>query len=1003
MKKLVQFSVSHPVTTSMACAALILLGALGVFRLETSLLPDISYPRLTIVTRFADESPAGIEKRITKPVEEALSGVRGLLSSRATSSQGISVVRLTFGWKTDIDFAAMEVREKLDLVRNSLPQDARRPVVLKYDPNAAPLLMIACTPGSPNDKKLRRFIERNIKPVIRRVEGVGGVKISGGHFQEIQIGIDPGKLYAVQMALPDIVQLTARANFNTPAGPLPEGNKEVMVRTVGEFKKINNIGKVLIPGGEKSSPFPLSQLASITEGYRDRRAETLFNGKPAIGLSIFSESGANQVATASRARNTLRKLALKFGQRLKIETVVDRSLFISSAITDVSLAALIGGLLAFTVLVFFLKSIPEALILSLTIPVCAATTLFLMFISKISLNVISLGGLALGLGMTVDSGIVVIENIRKRLDNGEKQKTAVIEGTGEMAAPVFASILTSVAVFLPIVFVEGLSGRLFGQMALTVSFSLLISVLTALSFIPTAMFHLFSKQKQNKKTGNGTAWGKFISSIISKRKTVFMSSVLALCAAAPFFLFLEREFLPSGQRKILKARLKFPSDMSLSRKTAISRRFIKLTLAALPDSESFAEIGIDDTDPTAAASERSPSEAYISITIQQNDPPTAIQRISRLIKKGFDVPITIEADNTLIEGIKTDTASQLSIQIRGDNKAVARATKILINKLKPLKSIQSVSSDSGEKRDEIAIKIDRARSASLGVSVKDVAAAVRIALSGDVATKFRKGDRRIDVRVRFSRKFRTSSSDLNKIYLRTSGGGLVPISQLAHFGRTKTASRLYRVQGKRCSTTAVMIKQNMQRLHQYLKKLLKKLEQRFNIDSKIIGQDEESSNLDGLLFAFALAVLLIYMVLASQFEHFTMPLLVMISLPFSFIGSFLLLFLTGRSINVISAMGMVMLAGIAVNNAIVLYERFTLSIHHGLSSREAAVEATLSRTRPILMTTFTTLLAMLPLAIGGASLQRDLAIAVIGGLISSTALTLLLLPAFFSCTSGKKT
>jgi len=407
MKKFVQFSVSHPVTTAMFGAALILLGCLGLFRLETALLPDISFPRLTVVTRFADESPSGIEKRVTKPIEEALSGVRGLVKVNSSSAQGVSVVRLVFDWKTDINFAAMESREKLDLIRNSLPQDAQRPVVLKYDPNTAPLMMLACVPKSRGDKELRRFIEKSIKPRFRRIDGVGGVKISGGYLPEIHVNVNPAKLYSVKMTLSDIVQMISRANYNTPAGPLPEGNREVMVRTIGEFKKVSEIGDILITGKEGKGSFRLSLLADTKSGFKDKKSETYFNNTACVGLSIFSESGANQVSTASRVRSVINDLQRRYGRRLDFNLVVDRSKYISNAINDVALAALIGGILAFFVILYFLKSLPESIILALSIPICVAATLFLMFLSGISLNVISLGGLALGLGMTVDSGIVV--------------------------------------------------------------------------------------------------------------------------------------------------------------------------------------------------------------------------------------------------------------------------------------------------------------------------------------------------------------------------------------------------------------------------------------------------------------------------------------------------------------------------------------------------------------------------------------------------------------------
>lgn len=1078
MKTLVRFSVAHPVTTAMLAAAMLLLGVLAVFRLELALLPDISFPRLTIVTRFADESASGMEKRITKPVEEALSGVRGLEQIDASSAQGISVVRLTFGWNTDIDFAAMEAREKLDLIRNNLPQDAQRPLVLKFDPNAAPLLSIACIPRAGEDRGLRRFLNKNVKPLLRRIDGVGGVSLSGGHLPEVQVEIDPGKLYALQMTLEDVVQIIARANFNTPAGPLPEGEKEVMVRTVGEFTTSGQIADILIPGPEGKGAFTLSLLATVRKGYQDRTAETLYNTVPCVGISVFPESGANQVAVAGRVLERLREIGATYGTRVRFETVIDRSRFISGAVSNVVIAALLGGLLAFGVLYYFLKSLTESLVLALSIPLCVAATLFLMFLSGITLNVISLGGLALGLGMTVDSGIVVVENIRKRRERGEDERSAVVEGAAEMAGPVFASILTSIAVFLPIVFIGGLSGRLFGQMALTVSFSLLVSIVTALSLIPAALYalHLTGGREKREDSGAGdgwrpgndghpaamaflqdpfegrrdfsnqvryrfgvrktdqglrlipahalsvsrnrssesgqeeagarrfwrptTAWGKYIAGLMGNRGRVLLLALVLLGLSGPLFLALQRSFLPAGGRNILLAKLHFPGDMSLKRKRQIATAFLGQIRATLPGSPVFTEIGLDSSDPAAAASERSASTAISMIALRSADPGLALAQLRKSLHKSVPVPFTLEQDTTLIEGIAAERPHLALLDVSGYDEDVKQAARKLRRILRAHPTVARVTVPALEKRDELKIILDRKRAAAIGIAVRQVAGAVRMSLSGEVATEFNHDDQNTDVRVRFARPWRSQVRDLSKIYIRAQSGALLPLSHLARFERGKCETRLYRRDGKRNFRFAVGLHPKRGGSMQTIQELAQRAAGA-NVQASVAGLKQSGNNLEGLLFAFGLAVLLVYMVLASQFEHLTLPLVVMVALPLSFIGSFALLLLAGCSINVISSMGMIMLAGIAVNNAIVLQERYAANLTRGFPPAKAATEAAEARTRPILMTTCTTLLGLLPLAVGGASLQRDLAVAVVGGLASSTLLTLIVIPVLFSTFHGK--
>lgn len=1008
MKAFVRFSVEHPVTTVMMAAALVLLGILGTMRMETALLPEISFPQLTVVTVLQDESPDGIEKRVTKPVEEALSGLRGLVSYTASSSQGISVVRVVLDWKADIQYAAMEAREKLDLARNALPQDAERPVVLQYDPNAAPLLSIACVGKAAGDKDLRSFLEKDVKPLLQRIDGVGGVKLTGGEIPEVCVDVDPARLSSVSLSLQDIVQIISSANQNIPAGPLPEGDREVMVRTVGEFERISEIEDIRVLPDKDSAPIRLGMLATVSSGWKEKRSETLYGMQPCVGISIYNDSTANQVATAQRVRETLARIGEKYAQRFTSTVVVDRSTFISDAVLDVTVSSVLGGVLAFLVLLVFLKRLPESIILALSIPVCVAATLFLMYLAGITLNVISLGGLALGIGMTVDSGIVVAESIRKRQEAGERGITAVIEGTAEVATPVFASIWTTIVVFVPILFVSGLSGRLFGQMALTVSFSLLVSIFTALSLIPMLLAQVAAretKQRGSRRVRPAShsvhllvVWERCVRATMTKKRTVFVSACVAFLVAIPFFLLLDRGFLPDGQRNIITAQIRYPSDLPFEDAEHATTSFIRKVLSSLPGATVFTEIGVDESDPTSAATDRDPATAYLSISVPESlKPDEAVQKVRRIVHEGYRYPVTVEADTTLIEGIASSGGAQRTIRILGEEDLVEKAGPVLHQTLatNKLLGIARVSMEGNEKREELRVVTDRAKAASLGVDVQTIAATIRAAIAGDIATEFRRGDRQLAVRVRFARKYRESTQALSRIRLRTASGELVPLSYVCSFDQGSTGSRLFRKNGKRTYALHCTLSDQGQPMSG-IYNALHRFQEQHHVTVNVEGTEEMDENLSGLFFAFLLAVILVYMVMASQFEHVTMPLVVLVSLPLSFVGSFALMVFTGTSLNTISTMGMIMLAGIAVNNAIVLYDRFKHNMGQGMKPDEAATEAAVSRTRPIMMTTATAFMGFLPLVLIGASLQRDLAMAALGGLATSHGLTLLLLPVFFA-------
>lgn len=997
MERLIQFFTKHTVTATMVTAAILLLGVLAYFRLDTTLLPDITYPQLTIVTKFADESPKGIEKRVTKPVEDALAGIRGLKETSSVSSQGLSIVKLTFDWTVNPDLAAMEVREKLDLIRNSLPQDAARPVVLKFNPNTAPLLLIVATSKINSDSDFRYFIKKNIQPFLRRIQGVGGIKVTGGDLPEIKVNINPNSLFAVQLTVQDIVQMIARANFNTPAGPLPMGDKEVMVRTIGEFIKAGDIAELLISTGDSGSSFRLKNIATVKTGLKERVSGSFYNTKDCVALAVYADASSGKVKTAREVRKTLKLLNKKFSKRANLTVLLDRSIYIVEAVQSVASAAIIGGILAFLVIMYFLRSIKESIILFFTIPVCISATLFLMFVNHITINIISLGGLALGIGMTVDSGIVVLESVRSKLEKGVPAEKAILTGSAQVAAPVFSSILTSIAVFLPIIFISGFSGKLFSQLAMTVTFALGTSFFTALSFIPAAMT-IFKIKKNKEKT---SFFGEhFFQQFMNKRKTAVLMAIILIIVAIPLFLLLRKQFLPAGVRPSINIHISFPSDFNYFTKKNTTLKLVHELTSKYDKLSCFTEIGVDPTDPTAAAAGKNRSEAFIVLSCEKYDVVKILPDIQKMTAQVIQFPHTVSLDTTLIEGIQSDNQHEITFDILNKKETDYNKIKKLIATIKRWPEFTKISTPSLERRNELQVIVDRKLAASLGVPVKDIAAALKLAISGDIATQFKTGDRHIDIRIRYSKKYRKSILDLERIYFRVGQNAIIPLNRLASVKKGTTESRIFHKNTIKSVEIKCSLKKNVDNDH--ILRKLKKAVQRNNLTFISKQSVQTTENLNELLFAFILAIVLVYMILAGQFGQYVTPLIVMSALPLSFTGSFVLLHIFGSTMNIISAMGLIMLAGTAVNNTIVLYEAFKNQIELGKNSYKSAGIAIQLRTRPILMTSATTVFGLVPLMFNTGSMQKDMAIAVVGGLFTSTILVLVIFPQLLAWYSTKR-
>ncbi|MEM9663473.1 MAG: efflux RND transporter permease subunit [Bacteroidota bacterium] len=1083
--KLVALSTRRRVTIAMFTVAVLLFGSVSLSRLDINLLPDLSHPALTIRTEYVGAAPIELENLITKPVEEALGVVEGVESLRSVSRTGQSDVILEFAWGTDMDYASLEVREKLDALQ--LPLEATRPIILRFDPALDPVLRYGLTRKTPEPaqiadgsvpvrsaqlatetgldeealKQLRRFADEEVKKELESATGVAAVKISGGLEDEVQVLVDQEQMSQHGLSMSQLVQVLGAENINQSGGRLEEGTQQYLVRTLNEFGTVAEIGNVIVSAQMGQAPIYVRDVALVQLGYKEREAISRIDGKEAVEIAIYKEGDANTVAVAEAVDRKLKRVQELLPADMELVGVYDQSTFISSAVNEVVNAAWIGGLLAILILYLFLRDFKTTAIISLSIPVSVVATFNLMYGFDLSLNIMSLGGLALGIGLLVDNSIVVLENIARHREEGKSALEAARDGASEVGMAVVASTLTTVAVFVPLVFVEGIAGQLFRDQALTVTFALLASLLVALTLIP--MLASIGRQTSRSTPAPEAAEERIPRTAIGRkaravRQAVFWTAPAALTrwAAAgargvgrgmrllftpltwglnalydavarvyrpvlrwslghravvllvAFTLFgtslllvpsLGIELIPSLTQDEYNVELKLApgtpleqTDQALARvqRAAASAPQVRATFAvsgtgnrmdANPDEggENWGEIHVALDGGSGEAGEAASMDALRASLAQV---PGAQYKFSRPTLFTFDTPIEVE-----VSGYNLD-----------DLQRVAQA---LANRLSESDRFADVKSSMEGGHPEVQIIFDRERAAMLGLAVHELADRVVQHVRGEVATRYSWHDRKIDVLVRSQEQDRTSVRDLETLLINTESERPLPLSAVADVVVDTGPGEIRRVGQQRVAlVTANLRYGDLGAAAEAIDEAMASVVVPEGLSIRQAGQNEEMGrSFRSLLFALALAVFLVYLVMASQFESLLHPFVIFFSIPLAAIGAVWALWATGSTLSVVVFIGLILLAGIVVNNAIVLVDLINQLRAQGRAKIEAIIEAGHLRLRPILMTTLTTTLGLLPMAIGfgdGAEIRAPMAITVIGGLVVSTALTLVVIPTMYA-------
>jgi len=1069
-----ELSIRRPVAVAMFFLGVILLGIVSLSRLSVDLLPDLSYPKLTVWTTYPGAAPEEVETMVTKPIEEAVGTVPGVRRIESVSREGVSLVTLEFLWGRDMDFAALNVREKLDRLRWVLPRETGRPTIIRIDPRSQPIMALSIS--GENLVSLKELARDVIKRRLEQLKGVALAQVTGGLEREIQVEVDKERLESLGLTIEQIASALAAANFNLPGGTIKKGRYRYSLRTLGEFQSIEEIKDVVVGRSQGGSIVRLQEVATMVDGFKERENITRFNGKESIGIVLKKEAGANTVRVSKRVRRVLKELEKEYPE-IQIAVAYDQAKFISSAIANVLQAILFGGILAFLVLFFFLHDFRNPVNIALAIPISIIATFVLLYFSKVSLNMMSLGGLALGIGMLVDCSIVVLENIFRHRQEGRGRMEAALTGTKEVAMAVTASTLTTISVFLPIIYVKGVAGQLFKDQALTVTFSLLASLAVSLTLLPALASRFLYRGTEETSDGDleeksppdraseekRTFWTQvtkvlnrvarsialflidlvrfWVSSIsgfmnrlfgpvfrsfdkffqafaqrydrlllwsLDHRPRVLGIVALALAISLLLGLHLKRELMPQVDQGEFTIRVELPPGTSLEGTAAVISEIEKDILQEKDVEAVFSSIGMTKEQAGFRLGEASINRAEIRVRLKDRAKKSTREVVRDLRARLQSLPeaiIAFDLGQTTLGQILGTAEADVAIKVIGEDLSISKnIIEEIKRRIEGVKGLKDLESSYEEGRPEIRITIDREAASRYGLSVHQVAQFVKNTMKGKVATQFKDFDRKIDILVRPKIEDRDELEDLLNSYIPLSHS-FVPLRELITYTYTRGPTEIRREnQAREVVLWGRVEGRGLSDVIRDIEERIADVEHPYDYQISVGGAREEMRrSFKSLYYAAILAMALVYMILAAQFESLIHPFVIIFAVPLAAVGVIWGLFVTGQSFNVISLIGVVVLVGIAVNDAIVKVDFINQERRRGTPLREAIVEAGKKRLRPIIMTTVTTVFGLAPMAIGlgrGAELQRPLAIAVISGLLSATFLTLIVIPVIYSYLAG---
>ena len=1087
--KLSKAAIERPVTTSMFFIAVILLGFVSLRELSVDLLPDISYPRLSVVTNYPGVAPEEMETLVTAPLEAAVSRIPGLRRVESVSKEGVATMTLEFNWGTNMDFTLLHAREKLDAARDLLPEDAENPTIVTLDPQSKPIIVLALS-ADRSLLELKEFAEELVKPRLEQIEGIGSAEITGGVEREIQVEVDPRRLALYGLTIQDIAGRLDAFNRNLQGGTIRKGLFKYAMRVVGQFETVDEIGEISLRVTKEKGVIRLKDVAALRDGTKERQGMTRLDAKDSIGILVRKEAGANTVKVTRLARAIVDEIR-KDNPGVAIEVVSEQSRYIETAIGAVRDEIIQGAILAFLVLLIFLQEWRTPLIIDTVIPISIIGTFSLLYYGHITLNIMSLGGLALGVGMLDDCAVVVSENIFRHRSLGKSLTQAAYDGTKEVGSAVIAAALTTIVVFFPVVYVQGVAGQLFKDTALTVTFSLLASVLVALTLLPMLASRSFGprsrrcrergrrggaafevpKVKSKSKArfllypaaglrwllytivkGAGLALG-FLMSYVAQAAALILGAlaipfrpllkavfrgfnagygrfvgfyerflrwsldhkprVLAATLAIFALTFLlgtrvKRELMPRMKTSSFELTLKTPVEYSLEQTSEIVASLESFLRTLGPVQRTLSQTGLvgglESLNPDASLN----AARIFAAVGKPAQLDGVVEALRRRLESFPDVAYSIAREESAMTDVLGLVAAEVSLRVKGEDlDRLKRISETLVAGLKTVEGLADVGTNLGEGKPEFQVRIRKeALKKYADLEPAAVGDFLVSAVRGRVATQFNELEKKYDILVRAgAADRRTIDALLDESF--PHGGTLIPLRELVAYEVVRGPREIRREnQQREVLVTARLRGAKISQVAPAVARVIAGID--LPADYRIVfgGEREEMGrSFRSLLFAFLLAVVLTYMIMAAQFESLLHPFLVLITLPMGAAGCVVALLLTGQTINVISAIGLVVLVGLVVDNATVKIDYTNQLRKSGLGLRASVTEASRVRLRPILMSTLSTLFGLLPMALGleaGAELMKPLAIVLIGGLTFSTFLTLIVIPVVYEGVERRK-
>lgn len=1002
-------SVKRPIATAMVYLIVIVLGLVGFRFLPVDLLPPIEFPRLTVYANYPNVGPEEIETILTEPLENALAGVPNLDEVTSQSEEGGSRVNLSFTQGTNLEEAANDIRAALDRVRRGFPEEVDPPGIWKFDPNDFPIVILGAQSSRPMDE-LTRILERDIRRRLDQVAGVGSIDIWGGVYREVRVNLHRDRLLASGLTADQVRQAIVSDNTTLPGGNVKQGVTDLYVRTLGEYNSVEEVGNTIITN-VNGMPVRVRDVATVEDTFKDMNRFVMVSDQPMVRVGVRKQTGANTVEVAEAIIQEVERINRERPD-LSLLVISDQSDFIKNSISNVQQSAIWGALLAIFILYIFLRNGSTTWIIAMAIPISIIATFALLYFNGLTLNQMSFGGLALGVGLIVDNSIVVLENIVRLRGKGMSLKEAAMTGTKQVNGAIIASTLTSCVIFLPVVFMTTVTGTMFQQLALVVVFALICSLLVALTLVPM-LSSRFLTVEVSKDGSDETPLRKksrwllvieqkysvLLKGALQRRGTIISSTVVLFLLAFIAFNTISVELAPQTEADEISINLDLGDGMNI----AIAQTFLfeleeKVKQIVPMDQVEYlsTEIGWNGAEVELILKEDRTISTYA----------LADELRTKLVGTIPGVDLRVSAQTGLwilrrIFGSGGDEA--LQIQLRGyDLELAQKISDEIVNRIRNLSAVTGVRSDQQEGRPEQSIIFDREKIASLGLSTRQVAQAIQTNVGGARAGVFREDGEEYDITVRLRPEDRLTSLDLDNIAVRTPQGVSIPVSAVTKQEPGRGPTSINRINGQRVTyitanlVSGVPLGEAVELIQEELSTL--SLPAGFSIVYGGEYEEQQKAAADFTL-TIIMALVLIYMVMAAQFERFLDPLIVMFSVPVAIIGVVPIMLLTNTTLNMQSIMGLIMLIGIVVNNAIVLVDYINLlRREQNMGVYDAVITAGKLRLRPILMTTLTTVLGLLPLSFGlgaGGEIQAALARVVIGGLTASTLVTLLLIPVIY--------